>query len=204
MPIPDGVSEAGYIGAFTGSALEVVKCETNDLYVPASTEIVFEGTLSVTERGPEGPFGEMHGYTFPGDTHDWPIYNVNCITHRDDAILPMSACGRLTDETVSPIPLPQVPRLALMATLLFSLPHSPLRWQHTMIGALAAAECGRVCREAGLPVKDAFSPFESQVTWVALQFDTQQLAAMEITPQELRKRVGEAVFFHKAGYTIHR
>lgn len=101
MPIPDGVSEAGYIGAFTGSALEVIKCETNDMYVPASTEIVFEGSLSITERGPEGPFGEMHGYTFPGDTHDWPIYNVDCITHRDNAILPMSACGRLTDETVS-------------------------------------------------------------------------------------------------------
>lgn len=53
MPIPDGVSEAGYIGALTGSALEVIRCETNDLYVPASSEIVFEGTLSITERRPE-------------------------------------------------------------------------------------------------------------------------------------------------------
>ena len=43
----------------------------------------------------------MHGYVFPGDAHEWPKYNVNCITHRNDAILPMSACGRLTDETVS-------------------------------------------------------------------------------------------------------
>lgn len=51
----DGISEADYIGAFTGSSLEVVKCETNDLYVPASTEIVFEGTLSISETGPEGP-----------------------------------------------------------------------------------------------------------------------------------------------------
>ena len=37
----------------TGSSLEVIKCETNDLYVPASSEIVFEGTLSITERGLE-------------------------------------------------------------------------------------------------------------------------------------------------------
>lgn len=51
----DGVSEAGYIGAFTGSSLEVFKCESNNLTVPASTEIVLEGTLSVTETGPEGP-----------------------------------------------------------------------------------------------------------------------------------------------------
>ncbi|ORY88031.1 UbiD decarboxylyase family [Leucosporidium creatinivorum] len=174
MPIPDGVSEASYIGALTGSALEVIKCETNDLYVPASSEIVFEGTLSITERRPEGPFGEMHGYVFPADTHDWPQYNVECITHRDDAILPMSACGRLTDET------------------------------HTMIGALAAAEIGRICREAGLPITDAFSPFESQVTWVALQFNTEKLREMKTTSEELRKRVGDLVFYHKAGYTIHR
>ncbi|GAA6033106.1 hypothetical protein JCM8097_002947 [Rhodosporidiobolus ruineniae] len=174
MPIPDGVSEAGYIGAFTGSPLEIIKCETNNLYVPASSEIVFEGTLSITGRRPEGPFGEMHGYVFAGDTHDWPQYTVDCITHRDNAILPMSACGRLTDET------------------------------HTMIGALAAAEIGRVCREAGLPVKNAFSPFESQVTWVPLQFDTAKLREMKITSEALRKRVGDVVFYHKAGYTIHR
>jgi phenacrylate decarboxylase len=101
MPIPDGVTEAGYVGAMTGSALELVKCDTNDLYVPATSEIVLEGTLSITETAPEGPFGEMHGYVFPGDTHLWPKFKVNRITYRNDAILPMSACGRLTDETVS-------------------------------------------------------------------------------------------------------
>jgi hypothetical protein len=36
----------------TGNALDVVKCETNDLYVPANAEIVLEGTLSITETGP--------------------------------------------------------------------------------------------------------------------------------------------------------
>ncbi|OWZ77215.1 cytoplasmic protein [Cryptococcus neoformans Bt85] len=174
MPIPDGVSEAGYIGAFIGESIPVIKCETNNLLVPSTSEIVFEGSLSITETAPEGPFGEMHGYIFPGDTHNWPVYKVNCITHRDDAILPMSACGRLTDET------------------------------HTMIGTLAAAEIGKVCRDAGLPVKDAFSPFESQVTWVALQFDGKKLREMKTTSEELRKKVGDVVFNHKVGYTIHR
>ncbi|KAH8432502.1 UbiD family decarboxylase [Aspergillus melleus] len=100
MPIPDGVTEAGYVGAMTGSSLELVKCDTNDLYVPATSEIVLEGTLSITESVPEGPFGEMHGYVFPGDAHVCPKYKVNRITYRNNPILPMSSCGRLTDETV--------------------------------------------------------------------------------------------------------
>jgi UbiD family decarboxylase len=41
------------VGAMTGTSLELVKCETNDLLVPANAEIVFEGTLSITERRPE-------------------------------------------------------------------------------------------------------------------------------------------------------
>lgn len=61
MPLPDGLSEAEYIGSLVGSPLEVTKCETNDLYVPANAEIVFEGSCSITETGGEGPFGEMHG-----------------------------------------------------------------------------------------------------------------------------------------------
>lgn len=62
MTIPDGATEAVYVGAMTGCALELVKCDTNNLYVPANSEIVLEGTLSITEKGPEGPFGEIHGY----------------------------------------------------------------------------------------------------------------------------------------------
>jgi UbiD family decarboxylase len=72
MPLPEGFMESSYIGALTGHAIDVVKCETNDLLVPANSEIVFEGTLSATETAPEGPFGEMHGYVFPGDSHQCP------------------------------------------------------------------------------------------------------------------------------------
>lgn len=60
IPLPDGCTEAEYVGAMTGHALDVVKCETNNLLVPANSEIVLEGTLSITETAPEGPFGEMH------------------------------------------------------------------------------------------------------------------------------------------------
>ncbi|KAH0044200.1 UbiD-domain-containing protein, partial [Aureobasidium melanogenum] len=174
MPLPAGVTEAEYIGSMTGTALDLVKCETNDMWVPANSEIVFEGSLSITETGPEGPFGEMHGYVFPGDTHPWPKYTVNAITHRDDAILPVSACGRLTDET------------------------------HTMIGPLAAASIRQLCQEAGLPVADTMSNFESQVTWVALKIDTAKLREMKVKPKEFAKRVGDLIFNDKVGYTIHR
>lgn len=168
MPIPDSVTEAGYVGAMTGHAIDVVKCETNDLHIPANAEIVFEGVLSTSETLPEGPFGEMHGYVFPGDTHQWPKCTVKAITYRNGAILPVSKCGRITDETRS------------------------------LIGSLAAAEIRRECQDAGLPVTDAFALFESQVTRVALKIDVVKLAAMRISPEDFRKKIGDQVFLSKA------
>lgn len=90
MPLPSGVTEAEYVGSLCGSPLELVKCETNDIFVPANSEIVLEGTISVTEKGKEGPFGEMHGYSFPDEGSMQPLYKVDAITHRKNAILPIS------------------------------------------------------------------------------------------------------------------
>lgn len=73
-----------------------------------------------------------------------------------------------------------------------------------MIGPLAAAEILQLCKDAGLPVKEAMSPFESQVTWVVLQIDTAKLRHMKTTSAEFSKSIGDLVFNHKAGYTIHR
>lgn len=101
MPVPDGVSEAAYAGALANEPLRLVKCGTNDLYVPADSEILFEGTISATETALEGPFGEFHGYTFLESQHHFPVFRVNKITYRNQAILPICVPGRLTDETVS-------------------------------------------------------------------------------------------------------
>lgn len=73
-----------------------------------------------------------------------------------------------------------------------------------MIGPLAAAEIGFLLKSKGLPITEAFSPFESQVTWVVLQVDTEKLRAMKTTPKEFCRRIGEIVFRDKVGYTIHR
>ena len=97
MPLPDGVEEAGYLGALLGEPLELVQCETVDLRVPAGAEIVIEGHLSVERAGVEGPMGEFSGYR-PNETSMQPIYTVEAITHRDDPIWPTVVEGEPVDE----------------------------------------------------------------------------------------------------------
>lgn len=70
-------------GALKGQAIDVVKCETVDLEVPASSEIVIEGEILPGVREMEGPFGEYTGYY---SEHNSPVINVQAITHREDSI----------------------------------------------------------------------------------------------------------------------
>lgn len=105
LPLPEGVSEAEYTGGLVGRPLDVVKCETNDLLVPASSEMVFEGTMSLTTKGDEGPFGDALAVVFEGNKQQHPLFRVETITYRDDPILPISVPGRICDESVSGINL---------------------------------------------------------------------------------------------------
>lgn len=91
-PIPHGVNEMDVIGGWKGSPLRVIKCETNDLLVPASSEIVIEGVIPPKKRAAEGPFAEYTGY-IAGVSVPRPVFEVNCITWRDDPILTMSNMG---------------------------------------------------------------------------------------------------------------
>jgi UbiD family decarboxylase len=97
IPVPEGVDEAGFIGALYGEPLELVGCELSDLQVPASAEIVIKGHLSVERVAVEGPFGAFAGYV-PDKTSLQPVYTVECITHRDDPIWPIVPEGRPVDE----------------------------------------------------------------------------------------------------------
>ncbi|TKY91062.1 hypothetical protein EX895_001061 [Sporisorium graminicola] len=174
MPIPTGVSEGSWVGAMMGTPVDLVKCETNDLLVPANCEIVFEGTLSVSEKSPEGPFGEMHGYVFPADIRPCPRYKVNLISHRNDAIMPVSNCGRITDET------------------------------HTLAGTLAAAAILPLCKKHGLPVLEANCPFQATATWIVLKIDTDRLRKEKYDQEKLMKNIGDVLFSHKESLIIHR
>jgi 4-hydroxy-3-polyprenylbenzoate decarboxylase len=97
MPLPDGVEEAGYLGALLGEPLELIQCETVDLQVPASAEIVIEGHLSAGRVGVEGPMGEFAGYR-PNATSPQPVYTIEAITYRDDPIWPTVVEGEPVDE----------------------------------------------------------------------------------------------------------
>lgn len=98
-PVPDFVNEAEVIGGLRKKALPVVKCETNDLEVPAFAEIVIEGVVPPRLRAWEGPFGEYTGYrASPRDPR--PIYQVKAITYRNDPILAFSPVGVPVDENL--------------------------------------------------------------------------------------------------------
>ncbi|MFF4168658.1 UbiD family decarboxylase [Streptomyces sp. NPDC001744] len=92
MPLPAGVDEDGYVGALTGSPVDVVRTETNGLYVPATSEIVLEGYISPDETAPEGPMGEYHGYAF-AESKRQPVFHVEAVTHRDRPVLPICVAG---------------------------------------------------------------------------------------------------------------
>src|SRR5260370_41338192 len=76
-----------------GEAVEVVRCETVKLEVPATAEIVVEGYLSRDQEAPEGPMGEYAGYLWTGPPSPKPVYNVTALTFRNDPILPISVAG---------------------------------------------------------------------------------------------------------------
>jgi 4-hydroxy-3-polyprenylbenzoate decarboxylase len=87
-PVPKNVCEYDVVGAIRGAPVDLVKCETSDLLVPASAEIVIEGMLGIEPESytMEGPFAEFTGYV-AGDRSPKPTIRVTCITHRTDPIL---------------------------------------------------------------------------------------------------------------------
>jgi 4-hydroxy-3-polyprenylbenzoate decarboxylase len=80
---PD-VDELAIAGGLAGEAVELVKCKTVDIEVPAHAEIVVEGIMPTDTLEPEGPFGEMSGYMASREIS--PYFMVTCITHRSNPI----------------------------------------------------------------------------------------------------------------------
>ncbi|MFC1965299.1 UbiD family decarboxylase domain-containing protein, partial [Chloroflexota bacterium] len=82
--LPTDVNEFAFAGAIAGRPVELVKCKTIDVEVPAFAEVVFEGEISIGELEPEAPFGEAFGYM--GERKWMPYFTINCITHRKNPI----------------------------------------------------------------------------------------------------------------------
>lgn len=91
-PMPDGLDEFLLAGYLRKKSVELVKCETNDLEVPANADFVIEGYIDPTEPlRDEGPFGDHTGYyTLP---EPYPVFHVTAITHRKDAVYPATIVG---------------------------------------------------------------------------------------------------------------
>ena len=91
-PMPDGLDEFLLAGYLRKKSVELVKCETNDLEVPANADFVIEGYIDPTEPlREEGPFGDHTGYyTLP---EPYPVFHVTAITHRQDAVYPATIVG---------------------------------------------------------------------------------------------------------------
>jgi 4-hydroxy-3-polyprenylbenzoate decarboxylase len=91
-PLPDGLDEFLLAGYLRKKSVELVKCETNDLEVPANSDFVIEGYVDPTEpMRDEGPFGDHTGYyTLP---EPYPVFHVTAITHRKDAVYPATIVG---------------------------------------------------------------------------------------------------------------
>jgi phenylphosphate carboxylase alpha subunit len=95
-----GVSEAEMVGGLRGRPVELVRCETVDLEVPATAEVVIEGFVPPHERRLEGPFGEYTGYAVHADPS--PIVEVTCISHRQDPIITAANMGKPWDDGAVP------------------------------------------------------------------------------------------------------
>src|SRR5262245_25436027 len=91
-PLPDGMDEFLLAGYLRRKSVELVKCETNDLEVPATSDFVIEGYVDPTEPlREEGPFGDHTGYyTLP---EPYPVFHITAITHRKDAVYPATIVG---------------------------------------------------------------------------------------------------------------
>jgi len=91
-PMPKGLDEFLLAGFIRKQPVELVKCETVDIEVPAHAEIVLEGYVDLGERRREGPFGDHTGYYSLAD--DYPVFHITCITHRRKPIYPTIVVGR--------------------------------------------------------------------------------------------------------------
>ncbi len=90
-PLPDGLDEILFAGFLRKKSIELVKCKTIDLEVPAETDFVLEGFVQPGEMRAEGPFGDHTG--FYTAVEDYPVFHLTAITHRRDPVYPTTIVG---------------------------------------------------------------------------------------------------------------
>jgi 4-hydroxy-3-polyprenylbenzoate decarboxylase len=96
VPAPPDVEEYLIAGFLRQSPVELVKCETVDLEVPATAEIVLEGYVNLDELRMEGPFGDHTGFYSLPDLY--PVFHLTCVTHRNNPIYATTIVGKPPQE----------------------------------------------------------------------------------------------------------
>ncbi|MCL4479737.1 MAG: menaquinone biosynthesis decarboxylase [Deltaproteobacteria bacterium] len=91
-PLPDGIDEMIFAGFLREEPVELVKCITCDIEVPAYAEFILEGYVDTDELRTEGPFGDHTGYYSMEDKY--PVFHITAITHRKNAIYPATIVGK--------------------------------------------------------------------------------------------------------------
>jgi 4-hydroxy-3-polyprenylbenzoate decarboxylase len=92
IPAPPDVEEFMIAGFLRQKPVELVKCETVDLEVPATAEIILEGYVNLDELRPEGPFGDHTGFYSLEDLY--PVLHVTCVTHRERPVYATTIVGK--------------------------------------------------------------------------------------------------------------
>ena len=91
LPLPPDLDEMLFAGALRSDPVEMVRCETVDLEVPANAEIVLEGYVTLGELRTEGPFGDHTGFYSLAD--EYPVFHVTCVTRRKHPVYATTIVG---------------------------------------------------------------------------------------------------------------
>ncbi len=97
-PLPEDVDEMMFAGFLRRQPVELVRCRTVDIEVPAHAEVILEGYVDPDELRTEGPFGDHTGYYSLADKY--PVFHLTCVTRRKDPVYPATIVGKPPMEDV--------------------------------------------------------------------------------------------------------
>ncbi len=91
-PLPKMIDEMIFAGYLKRRPIELVRCQTNDIFVPAHAEFILEGYVDLEELRTEGPFGDHTGYYSLSD--DYPVFHIEKMTRKKNPIYPTTIVGK--------------------------------------------------------------------------------------------------------------
>jgi 4-hydroxy-3-polyprenylbenzoate decarboxylase len=97
-PLPEDVDEMVFAGFLRKQPVELVRCRTVDIEVPAHAEVILEGYVDPDDLRTEGPFGDHTGYYSLAD--EYPVFRLTCVTRRKSPVYPATIVGKPPMEDV--------------------------------------------------------------------------------------------------------